>query len=122
MFQSDELESHLSTSHTIKNTQVVWAEWNLNQSYNISSIGNYRFRPGSGDPKFSSIRDIYETDDTGRYYTGATDSDIIINAGFNDADEPVFHVAPKRKMNLLYSLEAASSSTDHAQASTRCST
>jgi hypothetical protein len=105
MFQSDELESHLSTSHTIKNTQVVWAEWNLNQSYNISSIGNYRFRPGSGDPKFSSIRDIYETDDTGRYYTGATDSDIIINAGFNDADEPVFHVAPKRKMNLLYSLE-----------------
>jgi hypothetical protein len=105
MFRSDELESHLATSHSIKNVQSIWAEWNLNQSYNISKVGNYRYRPASGDPKYSTIRGSYEVDDLGGYYTGATDSDIIVNAGFNDIDEPVYHVAPKRKINLLYSLE-----------------
>lgn len=105
MFESEELENHLATSHTIKNTQAIWAEWNLNQSYNISKVGNYRYRPSSGDPKYSSIREDYEADDLGGYYTGGTDSDIIINAGFNDADEPAYHIAPKRKMNLLYSLD-----------------
>lgn len=105
MFQNDALESHLTFSHTIKHQQAVWAEWNMNQSYNVSRVGNYRYRPASGDPKFSSIRQFYDPDDIGGYYTGATDSDIIINAGFDDSDLPAYHIAPKKKINLLYSLD-----------------
>lgn len=105
MFNSTPLENKLAYSHTIDNEQAIWVEWNLNQSYNITKVGNYRYRPGTTDPKYGVIRSVYEPEDSGRYYTGATDSDIIINAGFDDNDEPAYFVAPKRKIGLLYSLD-----------------
>jgi hypothetical protein len=105
MFKSDALENKLTYSHTIESEQAVWVEWNLNQSYNISKVGNYRYRPGTTDPKYGVIRSAYEEVDSGGFYTGATDSDVIINAGFDDNDEPAYFVAPKRKIGLLYSLD-----------------
>lgn len=105
MFKSDSLEDALTYSHTIDNQQAVFVEWNLNQSYNIEKVGNYRYRPGTTDPKYGVIRSLYEPEDLGGFYTGATDSDIIINAGFDDSNDPAFYIAPKRKMNLLYSLD-----------------
>jgi hypothetical protein len=105
MFESDALEEALTYSHTIDNSQLIFAEWNLNQSYNINKVGNYRYRPGTTDLKYGVIRGIYESNDTGGYYTGATDSDVVINAGFDDANDPAFFIAPKKKINLLYSLE-----------------
>ena len=59
MFQSDALKEKLSYSHTIENEQAVWVEWNLNQSYNIAKVGNYRYRPGTTDIKYGVIRSIY---------------------------------------------------------------
>lgn len=105
MFKNAQLEDKLKYSHTIENNQAVWAEWNLNESYNISKVGNYRYRPGTTDPKYATIRSIYETNDTGNYYTGATDSDVVINAGFDDEDNPAYLIAPKKKISLLYSLD-----------------
>lgn len=105
MFESDVLEDALTYSHTIDNTQLIFAEWNLNQSYNINKVGNYRYRPGTTDAKYGVIRGIYENNDPDNYYTGATDSDIVINAGFDDSNNPAFFTAAKKKMNLLYSLE-----------------
>ena len=105
MFKSDSLEDALTYSHTIDNQQAVFVEWNLNQSYNIEKVGNYRYRPGTTDPKYGVIRSLYEPTDLGGFYTGATDSDTIINAGFDDSNDPAFYIAPKRKMNLLYSLD-----------------
>jgi hypothetical protein len=112
MFENDALENELKYSHTIENNQAVWIEWNLNQSYNIEKVGNYRYRPGTTDVFYSVIRNIYEPTDPvdlennfKGYYTGATDSDIIINAGFDDSNDPAFYVAPKKKINLLYSLD-----------------
>lgn len=105
MFSSNELNDHLKYSHTIKSNQAVWVEINMNQSYNINRVGNYRYRPGSSDPQYGIIKPIYEEVDSGNNYTGATDSDTIINAGFDDNDNPAFYIAPKRKINLLYSLD-----------------
>ena len=105
MFSSSELNDHLKYSHTIKSNQAVWVEINMNQSYNINKVGNYRYRPGSSDPQYGIIKPIYEEVDSGNNYTGATDSDTIINAGFDDNDNPAFYIAPKKKINLLYSLD-----------------
>src|SRR6056300_89523 len=105
MFRSDDLENHLEYSHTIENNQAVWVEINMNQSYNIDKVGNYRYRPGTTDPEYGIIQSSYDENDVGNFYTGATDSDTVINAGFEDNDDPAFFVAPKRKINLLYSLD-----------------
>jgi len=111
MFNDPTLETFLKTSHTIDNEQAVWVEWNLNQSENIKRVGNYRYRPGTSDAYYGTIKSIYQDVDpiiseTGfGYYTGATDSDIVINAGFDDSDNPAYFIAPKKKMNLLYSLD-----------------
>lgn len=105
MFSSNELNDHLKYSHTIESNQAVWMEINMNQSYNINKVGNYRFRPGSSDPQYGIIKSVYETNDIGNNYTNATDSDTVINAGFDDNDNPAFFVAPKKKINLLYSLD-----------------
>lgn len=105
MFESQELEDHLKFSHTIENQQATWIEINMNQSYNINKVGNYRYRPGTTDPQYGIIQSSYDANDVGNHYTDATDSDIVINAGFEDNDDPAFFIAPKRKINLLYSLD-----------------
>lgn len=105
MFRSSLLENKLKYSHSIDNNQEIWAEWNLNQSYNIHKIGNYRYRPGSTDADLKNIKSQYDELDVGNYYTGATDADIVINAGFDDADNAAYYITPKKKINLLYSLE-----------------
>jgi len=111
MFSNFELEEELTYSHTIENSQSVFIEWNLNQSYNIKRVGNYRYRPGTTDPVYGIIRDVYEDVDPINpvtqkgYYTGATDSDILVNAGFDDNNTPTTFLAPKEKINLLYSLD-----------------
>ena len=86
MFQSQVLKDKLETSHVIENQQQVWFEINMNQSYNISKVGNYRYRPNSSDPVYGLIKSTYDASDVGNYYTGATDADTVIDAGFNDSN------------------------------------
>jgi hypothetical protein len=117
MFQlNNDLKTKLEQGHTIENQQEIWAEWNLNQSYNISLVGNYRYRPGSKDIYYSSIRPVYDVVDPVNnaagfkgYYTGATDSDTVVNAGFADTDllsqTLLTYTTPKQKIKLMYSLE-----------------
>lgn len=105
MFNSEELNDHLKFSHTVESNQAIWMELNLNQSYNINKVGNYRYRPGTVDPQYGIIASKYDPLDVELNYTGATDSDTVINAGFDDSDNPMFFVAPKKRMNLLYSLD-----------------
>lgn len=105
MFQSTTLKNTLEQSHTIDNQQEVWIEWNMNQSYNISKVGNYRYRPGSANPLYGSIYQSYDNSDSGNYYTGATDSDTVIDAGFDDNNTPIKFTTSKQKIKLMYSLE-----------------
>jgi hypothetical protein len=106
MFQSEPLNNHLKASHTIASAQEVFLELNLNQADNIEKLGNYRYRPALAGSVFASIKATYD-DDSGliKYYTGATDSDIVVDNGFDDDDEPISFITKKKKLNLLYSLE-----------------
>jgi len=105
MFQSEELDNHLKTSHTIQTESAVYAEWNLNDLDNIERLGNYRYRPGTIDNQFSVLPVTYDPLDEGGYYTGATQADIIVQSGFDDEDNPTLFTQPNKKMELLYSLE-----------------
>jgi hypothetical protein len=105
MFQSEELDNHLKTSHTIQTESAVYAEWNLNDLDNIERLGNYRYRPGTIDNQFSILPVTYDPLDEGGYYTGATQADIIVQSGFDDEDSPTLFTQPNKKMELLYSLE-----------------
>jgi hypothetical protein len=105
MFQSEELDNHLKTSHTIETETVIFAEWNLNNTGNVEKIGNYRYRPGTTDNQFSIVPTNYDPLDIGGYYTGATDADVSVISGFDDNDQPTLFTTPVEKMKLLYSLE-----------------
>lgn len=104
MFESDELKDHLKTSHTIESGHAVYAEWNLNEPDNIEKLGNYRYRPFSNEI-FAQLINFYDPLDISGYYTGATDSDTVVDNGFTDDNIPETFVQIKEKMNMLYSLE-----------------
>ena len=105
MYSDPDLNNKLKYSHTIDSEQAVWTEWNMNQAHNILKVGNYRYRPGSTDPLYGSIKSVYDPLDVTNDYTGATDSDIVVNAGFDDSNNPAFYTTPRKKMNLVYSLD-----------------
>lgn len=105
MFQSEELDQHLKTYHTISTDSAVYAEWNMNDSDNIETLGNYRYRPNTTGSQFSILPSNYDSLDLGGYYTGATDSDISLDIGLNDLGSPVLFTTTQEKMKLLYSLE-----------------
>ena len=105
MFQSEELSNYLKTSDTIETESAVYAEWNMNQPGNVAKLGNYRYRPTNSNSQYFLIPITYDQVDVGNYYTGATDSDVAIDSGFDDNDQPTLFIAPKEKMKMLYSLE-----------------
>lgn len=107
MFQNDKLKQILETSSSIKSQGIVVAEWNMNVSDNIATIGNYRFRPLLPvTEKYSQIPINYDPSDAGNFYTGATDADAIIDGGIDDStNQPMVFISKKEKEKLLYSLE-----------------
>ncbi len=105
MFQSDELKEHLQTSHTVKTSAKIFAEWNMNQPDNIARLGNYRYRPRGSEAQYRTVPVNYDINDLGNYYTGATDADIVIDNGLDINGDPALFTAPKEKFKMLYSLE-----------------
>jgi len=104
-FSQKNLRIILKTSDTIQVEAAVYAEWNMNQPDNIAKLGNYRYRPTYSSSQYFLIPMTYDPVDIGNYYTGATDSDVAIDSGFDDNDQPTLFIAPKEKMKMLYSLE-----------------
>ena len=107
MFVNEELQEHLETSSRIKSRSAIVAEWNLNMSDNIFYAGNYRYRPVDPRfPEYNSIAQAFSTSDAvNRFYTDATDADIVIDGGLEDDDIPLAFVSKKQKEEMLYSLE-----------------
>ena len=106
MFINEELQEHLETSSTVRINSSVIAEWNMNVSTNILQIGNYRFRPNdTEETRYNSLPNSFSLNDEGRFYTDATDADIVIDGGVDNLDVPRTFTSIKEKENLLYSLE-----------------
>lgn len=105
MFQDDKLEEHLKTSSSISTNAKILAEWNMNVSTKIKQIGNYRYRPTDANSEYKSIATYFDIDDESNSYTGATDSDITIDGGYDETFGPITFVSKRQKNNLLFSLE-----------------
>lgn len=109
MFQDKELLNYIETSSSVKTKSLVIAEWNMNIATNIRMTGNYRYRPTQTDSFYKTIPNTFDPLDSGtngiKYYTGATDADIVIDGGFDDDENPTILKPIKEKMKMLYSLE-----------------
>lgn len=107
----DELKNHLISSPTVKVNTLVLAEWNLNSADNISVIGNYRYRPGIASPteaNFGVVQDNWAVETSAsatKYYYGATDVDVVLDAGLEDDDTPYIVSSKDEKTKMLFSLE-----------------
>jgi len=111
MFQDKELLDYIETSSSVKTKSSVIAEWNMNIATNISMVGNYRYRPTQATSPYRTIPNTFDPLDSGsstgaiKYYTGATDADVVIDGGFDDDGTPTTLKPVKEKMKMLYSLE-----------------
>ena len=112
MFQDQELQDYLETSSTIRSQTSVIAEWNMNIAENIEEIGNYRYRknalPNTEDFAYVNIESSYDPIDATNSHTNATDSDVVVDGGFDQVagtQVPTLFLSKKEKEKLLYSLE-----------------
>jgi hypothetical protein len=105
MFVNEKLQKHLSTSSSIKIESRVIAEWNMNEANNILQIGNYRYRPTDPTSPYHLPTSSFDTLDQARYYTDATFSDIKIDGGRDNEDQPIAFLSKQEKVAQLYSLE-----------------
>ena len=105
MFVNETLKTHLETSATIQLRSLVLAEWNMNMPDNIFLLGNYRYRPTTPGSDFFTLPVIFDPSDSGGYYTGATDADVVVDGGLDNSGNPQQFTLLKEKMKMLYSLE-----------------
>ena len=109
MFQDKELLDYIETSSSVKTKSSVIAEWNMNIATNMSMVGNYRYRPTQANSPYRTIPNTFDPLDSGtngvKYYTGATDADVVIDGGFDDDGDPTTLKPIKEKIKMLYSLE-----------------
>jgi hypothetical protein len=107
VFINEKLQEHLETSSVIKTNSAVIAEWNMNIAENIFRLGNYRYRPNDVDsPEYNFLSQSFdENDSINRFYTDATDADVIVDGGTESDGTPIAFVSKKEKERLLYSLE-----------------
>ena len=102
MFGDNDLKTHLSNSSTIELSSLVYAEINMNDPDNILRIGNYRNR----DSEIIQPTYVEETSETidPKYY-GYTDSDILVDGGYDESENPTSLMSTQEKVKLYYSLE-----------------
>jgi hypothetical protein len=105
MFQNDTLKNHFLNSPTIRLKSKIIAEWNMNMPDNIFKVGNYRYRPQSSDTRYTTIQSTFDQYDSGNFYTGATDADVVVDGGYDNQNSPILYTSTKEKYNIYYSLE-----------------
>ena len=106
MFENKDLQSFLETADTVRTKSAVIAELNMNRTNNIKHIGNYRYRPTQTSSVYSSLPTSFDINDSGNFYTGATDADVLIDGTFENDNTPTTFLNKKEKTQTLYSLES----------------
>ena len=111
MYQNASLQSYIEESSSINIKSIVLAEWNMNFSDNVVTLGNYRYRPGISSPtevNFGIVNLVWveETSLTASpTYFGATNSNIVLNTGINlTTMEPTIASSLDQTEKMLYSL------------------
>lgn len=87
---------------------MIIAEWNMNIYTNILEIGNYRYRPTKSDSFYRTIPNTFVAENKNTelpFYYGATDADVVVDAGFDQNNDPWKLTPKKDKLKMLYSLE-----------------
>lgn len=105
MFSDPDLEKYLKESSSVSSNAAIIAEWNLNISDKIKQIGNYRYRPTESDSPYKNIIADFDLDDQANAYTDATDSDIVLDGGYENDGTPRSFMSKRQKNKLLFSLE-----------------
>lgn len=108
MFQNQDLSDIFKSSSTVNTQSQIIAEWNQNSFDNIKKIGNYRYRPTVASPtesNFGVIASVFDENDSLGAYTNATDSDVVVDGGYNANQVPEVFLSQDVKKSLLYSLE-----------------
>ena len=109
MYQNSNLKDYIEQSSTVNLQSLVIAEWNMNFSDNIARLGNYRYRPsmlsGETEANFGVIAPTYDANDVLVAYTGATDSNTILNTGIDLSNgDPTIDANINQTEKMLYSL------------------
>ena len=89
MWKDNDLSSAFNTQNTLQIESLVIAEFNLNDTENISKIGNYRYRPESSEGKFLEPVSTYDPYDLGEYYT---DADISYSEYTGTDEDKIFKI------------------------------
>jgi hypothetical protein len=105
MFGDSNLFSELNVSSSLTTESKVFAEWNMNIPSNFLSIGNYRYRQQESSSIYNLVPETFDRYDSGNYYTGATDADILIDGGLDDSNQALAFSSKQQLTNILFSLE-----------------
>jgi hypothetical protein len=105
MFGSSTFLSELNNTSSIDVKSSVFAEWNMNIPSNFLSIGNYRYRQQESSSIYNLVPETFDRYDSGNYYTGATDADVVIDGGFDDSNQALTFLSKQQLTNILFSLE-----------------
>ncbi len=101
MFVDDVLKDHLETSSSVKNRSFIAAEWNMNVPDNILMVGNYRYRKTGTLFNYLSM----QFDPNDKAHDKGTNSDVVIDNGFDNDNEPIAFTSDIQKEKLYYSLD-----------------
>jgi hypothetical protein len=104
MFGNQTLVNYLQKASSIDVKPIILAEWNMNIAENFDAIGNYRYRKTSNSI-YSTLPSTYDRYDQGNYYTGATQSDVTLDNGYDDSNQPQQFTSVDENMKNLFSLE-----------------
>ena len=105
MFGDSTFISELNSSSTLGVESKVFAEWNMNIPSNFLSIGNYRYRQQEPSSLYNLVPETFDRYDSGNYYTGATDADVVIDGGYDDSNQALAFSSKQELTKILFSLE-----------------
>ena len=106
MFVDASLTEHLESASDVQIESAVFTEINMNIAENISVIGNYKNRPAASGAVPAYATFAVENENTAtKYYFGYTDSDNVLDGGYDTNDLPASFISNDTKKKLLFSLE-----------------
>jgi len=111
MYQDANLKNYIEQSSSVNLESIVLAEWNMNFSNNILTLGNYRHRPNIASPTEANFGDVkaawaLETSASSpQYYFNATNSNTVIDVGIDlSTSNPIINSTVDETEKMLYSL------------------